>query len=210
MINANDLIMIRHNKNKGKLEISDGLIFPSVKEMKKAIKEQRKQDKKMPKDSGRFLGSNQAPPIPKNFDVRKNYESWDPKSVNDRDYEGNPRVDIEIPQIKGQRDIKNSPPSNSPSTVFGTTAGKMERFYERRIPEDLEEDIDDENPDYPNFGIGVTDGKHKEPENSGPRENMSPLDRTIDPLNSSMNNQYAMGFSTNKKSETPRLAGSDD
>ena len=42
MINANDLIMIRHNKNKGKLEISDGLIFPSVKEMKKAIKEQKK------------------------------------------------------------------------------------------------------------------------------------------------------------------------
>lgn len=125
MINANDLILIRHNNNIGKLEISDGLIFPSVKEMKKAIKNKKNTDKKVPKDSGRFLGSNQAPPIPRNFDVRKNYESWDPKSVHEGDYENGAKGDNEIVQKK-----------NVPASGFMNSPAKLESFYENRIPED--------------------------------------------------------------------------
>lgn len=39
---------------------------------------------------------------------------------------------------------------------------------------------------------------------------MSPLDRTMDPLNSSINNVHAMNFSSSKKNETTGMAGSDD
>ena len=167
---------------------------PSLKDMKKIIKEsQKKKEKRDYKyQEDKFLNSKINEELDKKIrDIYgeaksdKNYQTYFDKSEDKERLEEETEKDIEYGQVRPFKNPPNLVIDKKMEAMVNKSRDNL-AFYEKRIPEDIDEDIEEDD----NAGYGDKYYHDKSPdvnrEISFVHGMLSPLDRTMDPLNQSV------------------------
>lgn len=183
-------------------------MYPSVKEMKKVIKRHNEEMGKSgyKYEEGKYLASKKTGE-PNPNQIRESYGVYNAEDIDmdvgvnikrsNRGFNDDVK-DIEMQKNKNnvmQQEIcvvgGNSTGGNKKLESFKRKTSEQQAFYEKRIPEDFDEDIQEDKSFDNGYDLGVSEtdkrifNHHRDHNNR--LDITSPLDRTFDPLNQSEN-----------------------